>query len=162
MLAIVQLALCCVQLGSRLCSGFLWLCRLRRSWLSWLRGICALAALVYVTFSLGGEIMYARSVARGDFAMLQRVGKLFPLERNLREGPAHAVMVLPAPPSVAIPILKDALAANPYSADLWIALLRYEAQAGNEAGALSAYSHVRAFLPMPVLAKAVIGTIEMR
>lgn len=94
--------------------------------------------------------------------MLQTAASAFPLERYIRHGPAHAVMISAAPAEIAIPVIEKALASNPYSADFLLALMRYHAHQNDAPKAIDAFLRLREVLPTPILARVVIGLIDLK
>lgn len=139
--------------------GFRSTMRSRLSSLPWLRGIFVVLGILYALFSIAGEMTFAIGMRAGRFDMLQAAAYIWPFERNMREGPAHLVMVLPTDPNLAIPVLEKALDANPYSADLLLALMQYKAATRDAEGSNAAFHRLRRVLPPQYLSKAIIGSV---
>jgi hypothetical protein len=70
-------------------------------------------------------------------------------------------MVVPAPANLAIQVLEKAQSANPYSADISLALMQYKAAAGDEKGAAAEFYWARTFLPTKYLAPAVLKMFQI-
>lgn len=82
---------------------------------------------------------------------MQRAAGVWPLDRDIREAPAHAVMIYDMPPTLAIAVLGQALKANPYSSDMLIALMKYSAMVNDQTRARSALTRLQSLLPPQVL-----------
>lgn len=77
----------------------------------------------------------------------------------VREGPAHIVMVAGAPAQIAVPVIENALASNPYSADMIGALMQYYTNLGQEKEAMAMFYRFRAIVPREVMIRRVIDSM---
>lgn len=139
--------------------GFRYIMLQRLSSFPWFRAIFAGMGFLFALGSISGEAIFAAGMRLGRFDMLQIAGVLWPFERSVREAAAHAVMVSPAPPGLAILTLEDALAKNPHSADLMLAAMQYRTVIGDQAGTQIMFSRLKAVLSIKYMAPAIIKSV---
>jgi hypothetical protein len=103
------------------------------------------AALVYVTFSLLGDLEYGLGLRTMELRHFALASIYFPLIRSHRS--AFAYGIIQNMEVGGIPAVKKAIRADPNSADLWFGLLRLELQARDEEGYNAAMSRLKELTP---------------
>ena len=100
--------------------------------------------------SLAAEFEFFAARTAGDSGQavvhLHRAATLWPYDYQMRTATAYywtATRFYPAR-DIAIPDIKEALVANSYAADLWLALATYASETGDSTTAGDAMSHVHA------------------
>jgi hypothetical protein len=76
---------------------------------------------------MAAEGMYWDGLRRMDLETLQQAAIMFPLDREIRSGPAYWVTMRHGPRH----ILREALRHDPNNAELWLYLSRFAAQDGD-------------------------------